>query len=259
MLFFWFLFFLVGQLTIKIKGQDESIMKRTALVANTSNMPVAAREASIYTGPLSLSLSRSGEFSRFLLRSRAVGDSPLLAVASLSAAFLWTHKKDRYNYVVAPFARRGVASISGPMLLRRIITAGRKGRGSSAISVPLTGRSAYWWGSYVTSSRGPTSRSTPASCSYFSWRAPAPTSASTTTSTSRARSPLREERVSNQHKDNNEGYLPSRRITLGRGRIAVHWWFWIHEARVSRVSSHPWIKHSRHLAKKWGHEYNHFR
>lgn len=29
---------------------DESIMKRTILVANTSNMPVAAREASIYTG-----------------------------------------------------------------------------------------------------------------------------------------------------------------------------------------------------------------
>ena len=31
-------------------GQTTSIMKRTALVANTSNMPVAAREASIYTG-----------------------------------------------------------------------------------------------------------------------------------------------------------------------------------------------------------------
>ncbi|CAG8712178.1 14317_t:CDS:2, partial [Racocetra persica] len=30
-------------------GRQESIMKRTALVANTSNMPVAAREASIYT------------------------------------------------------------------------------------------------------------------------------------------------------------------------------------------------------------------
>ena len=29
---------------------DESIMKRTVLIANTSNMPVAAREASIYTG-----------------------------------------------------------------------------------------------------------------------------------------------------------------------------------------------------------------
>lgn len=32
------------------KGNPQSIMKRTTLVANTSNMPVAAREASIYTG-----------------------------------------------------------------------------------------------------------------------------------------------------------------------------------------------------------------
>uniref|UniRef100_A0A7R9TX88 H(+)-transporting two-sector ATPase n=1 Tax=Prasinoderma coloniale TaxID=156133 RepID=A0A7R9TX88_9VIRI len=31
-------------------GSEESIMQRTCLVANTSNMPVAAREASIYTG-----------------------------------------------------------------------------------------------------------------------------------------------------------------------------------------------------------------
>jgi V-type H+-transporting ATPase subunit A len=38
------------ELTIEVNGQKESIMKRTALVANTSNMPVAAREASIYTG-----------------------------------------------------------------------------------------------------------------------------------------------------------------------------------------------------------------
>merc|ERR1719495_1900646 len=30
--------------------KTESIMRRTSLVANTSNMPVAAREASIYTG-----------------------------------------------------------------------------------------------------------------------------------------------------------------------------------------------------------------
>lgn len=37
-------------LSIEIDGKKESIMKRTALVANTSNMPVAAREASIYTG-----------------------------------------------------------------------------------------------------------------------------------------------------------------------------------------------------------------
>ncbi|XP_071957494.1 V-type proton ATPase catalytic subunit A [Antedon mediterranea] len=38
------------ELTLEINGKTESIMKRTALVANTSNMPVAAREASIYTG-----------------------------------------------------------------------------------------------------------------------------------------------------------------------------------------------------------------
>lgn len=38
------------KLSIDLKGQKESIMKRTTLVANTSNMPVAAREASIYTG-----------------------------------------------------------------------------------------------------------------------------------------------------------------------------------------------------------------
>ncbi|KFD51974.1 hypothetical protein M514_07106 [Trichuris suis] len=38
------------QLTTEIDGVTESIMKRTVLVANTSNMPVAAREASIYTG-----------------------------------------------------------------------------------------------------------------------------------------------------------------------------------------------------------------
>ena len=31
-------------------GVEQSIMQRTCLVANTSNMPVAAREASIYTG-----------------------------------------------------------------------------------------------------------------------------------------------------------------------------------------------------------------
>jgi len=38
------------ELTTRVNGVDESIMKRTTLVANTSNMPVAAREASIYTG-----------------------------------------------------------------------------------------------------------------------------------------------------------------------------------------------------------------
>ncbi|KAK5137800.1 H(+)-transporting V1 sector ATPase subunit A [Meristemomyces frigidus] len=38
------------QLTIEVEGRQEPIMKRTCLIANTSNMPVAAREASIYTG-----------------------------------------------------------------------------------------------------------------------------------------------------------------------------------------------------------------
>lgn len=39
---------------MEVDGKTESIMKRTTLVANTSNMPVAAREASIYTGILSI-------------------------------------------------------------------------------------------------------------------------------------------------------------------------------------------------------------
>jgi len=38
------------ELTTQIDGKEEAIMQRTTLVANTSNMPVAAREASIYTG-----------------------------------------------------------------------------------------------------------------------------------------------------------------------------------------------------------------
>lgn len=38
------------ELTTTIDGKEEQIMQRTTLVANTSNMPVAAREASIYTG-----------------------------------------------------------------------------------------------------------------------------------------------------------------------------------------------------------------
>jgi V-type H+-transporting ATPase subunit A len=38
------------ELSIEVKGKKYDIMQRTCLVANTSNMPVAAREASIYTG-----------------------------------------------------------------------------------------------------------------------------------------------------------------------------------------------------------------
>ncbi|KAL7294549.1 hypothetical protein TKK_0012076 [Trichogramma kaykai] len=38
------------KLRVEVDGASESIMKRSVLVANASNMPVAAREASIYTG-----------------------------------------------------------------------------------------------------------------------------------------------------------------------------------------------------------------
>lgn len=38
------------KLTTNFQGKEVNIMNRTSLVANTSNMPVAAREASIYTG-----------------------------------------------------------------------------------------------------------------------------------------------------------------------------------------------------------------
>ncbi|XP_069797253.1 V-type proton ATPase catalytic subunit A-like isoform X2 [Narcine bancroftii] len=38
------------ELTLEVEGKMDTIMKRTTLIANTSNMPVAAREASIYTG-----------------------------------------------------------------------------------------------------------------------------------------------------------------------------------------------------------------
>lgn len=38
------------ELTTRIGDDEIPIMQRTCLVANTSNMPVAAREASIYTG-----------------------------------------------------------------------------------------------------------------------------------------------------------------------------------------------------------------
>lgn len=43
------------QLTMTLPDdREESVMKRTTLVANTSNMPVAARVASIYTSILSI-------------------------------------------------------------------------------------------------------------------------------------------------------------------------------------------------------------
>ena len=51
------------ELTTEVDGVTESIMKRTALVANTSNMPVAAREASIYTGTCNYIIAESSNSS----------------------------------------------------------------------------------------------------------------------------------------------------------------------------------------------------
>lgn len=45
---------------MEVDGRTETIMKRTTLVANTSNMPVAAREASIYTGGLGTAVAGGG-------------------------------------------------------------------------------------------------------------------------------------------------------------------------------------------------------
>ncbi len=61
------------QLTMEVDGKTESIMKRTALVANTSNMPVAAREASIYTGnPSTIRRKRAYVRIKGLIRSLLV-------------------------------------------------------------------------------------------------------------------------------------------------------------------------------------------
>lgn len=54
---------------MEVDGKEVSIMERTTLVANTSNMPVAAREASIYTGKLSRPLSQSQGTMLFPLKA----------------------------------------------------------------------------------------------------------------------------------------------------------------------------------------------
>ncbi|KAF7296652.1 TFP1p-H+-ATPase V1 domain 69 kDa catalytic subunit [Mycena chlorophos] len=58
------------KLTMEVGDRKEPIMKRTTLVANTSNMPVAAREASIYTG-ITLSVSKAPTLRRWPTRSPA--------------------------------------------------------------------------------------------------------------------------------------------------------------------------------------------
>ncbi|KAI3384614.1 hypothetical protein SNEBB_000094 [Seison nebaliae] len=58
------------RLTMNVNGKEVSIMNRTCLVANTSNMPVAAREASIYTG-----ITLSEYFRDMGLNVAMIGDS----------------------------------------------------------------------------------------------------------------------------------------------------------------------------------------
>jgi len=61
---------------MEVDGKPESIMKRTALVANTSNMPVAAREASIYTGKSEIKGGHENmgtKFSKSLLFLHVIG------------------------------------------------------------------------------------------------------------------------------------------------------------------------------------------
>ena len=48
----------------------ESIMERTILIANTSNMPVAAREASIYTGITIAEYFRDMGYNELLWRTQ---------------------------------------------------------------------------------------------------------------------------------------------------------------------------------------------
>jgi vacuolar-type H+-ATPase catalytic subunit A/Vma1 len=89
------------ELSIEIDGRKEPIMKRTTLIANTSNMPVAAREASIYTGskcflPYKIhvlgraeSRNLSQEIPKELAVMQAPETAPGLSLGSRASLFLY--------------------------------------------------------------------------------------------------------------------------------------------------------------------------
>ena len=89
------------ELSITIDGRKEPIMKRTTLIANTSNMPVAAREASIYTGskcflPYKIhvlgraeSRNLSQELPKELAVMQAPETAPGLSLGSRASLFLY--------------------------------------------------------------------------------------------------------------------------------------------------------------------------
>lgn len=77
---------------MEVDGKVESIMKRTALVANTSNMPVAAREASIYTGKIYKRLEKAVciEQAIMLERFQFLKWSALRSLLSFRSQPFWT-------------------------------------------------------------------------------------------------------------------------------------------------------------------------
>ncbi|KAF2309207.1 hypothetical protein GH714_001177 [Hevea brasiliensis] len=76
------------QLTMTLPdGREESVMKRTTLVANTSNMPVAAREASIYTDSTSRWAEALREISGRLAEMPADSGYPAYLAARLASFY----------------------------------------------------------------------------------------------------------------------------------------------------------------------------
>jgi hypothetical protein len=87
------------ELTMTHNGKEVGIMKRTTLVANTSNMPVAAREASIYTG-------RGGRLSCCLYVGLHVGCVLLVAapVSFFVACHMRVHRRFPCRQSPGPFS-----------------------------------------------------------------------------------------------------------------------------------------------------------
>ncbi|ONK56526.1 uncharacterized protein A4U43_C10F9710 [Asparagus officinalis] len=82
------------QLTMTLPdGCEESIMKCTTLVTNTSNMPVAAREASIYTGRRLLKVLIIISWLMNISLSDFLGDEAAAQAFSAKIEAFWTMKR----------------------------------------------------------------------------------------------------------------------------------------------------------------------
>ncbi|GJZ50543.1 V-type proton ATPase catalytic subunit A [Tanacetum coccineum] len=92
-----------------LDGREESVMKRTTLMANTSNMPVAAREASIYTGITIAEYFRDmGYTVSMMADSTSRWAEALREISSRLLKFLlrnyWIDGVSLHNSVSEPFA-----------------------------------------------------------------------------------------------------------------------------------------------------------